>query len=557
MRQLAPAERRERSARGYTMKKPKPGKGTPKRRYVAPKRKPPKRAPERPPAPGSGPSSMPPVSPVGLERTIADLTRALRSRSFDSMEELNEFLRHASAADLFLPEPSTPLEHAQQLVYDAWDARGPRRTELAREALAISPDCCDAYMVLADEASSPVEVKELLEQAVAAGERALGPEFFEEYVGHFWGMVESRPYMRARKNLALALWNLEERDRAVEHFEDMLRLNPFDNQGIRYDLARCLLEAGDDAKLGALLARFDDDESTNWLFTRALWTFRVHGDTAAATLAIADALESNAAVPPFLFGLWQLPPEPPKSYSPGDENEAALYVGYCGEYWHETPGAMEWFAAYLELVISTLQRESVKKPRPRKAPAKDATATAGKLCQLKVTLRGVKPPIWRRVLVHPDTSLSVLHDILQIAMGWTDSHLHMFRAGKLVYGEPDPEFSTWMLDERKAAVRKLLPRTGSKAVYEYDFGDGWEHEILFEKVVEAEPGASYPVCTAGRRACPPEDCGGAWGYINLLDAIRDPDHEDHEEMRDWLDESFDPEAFDADEVNEGLASLRT
>ena len=145
------------------MKKPKPGKGTPKRRYVAPKRKPPKRAPERPPAPGSGPSSMPPVSPVGLERTIADLTRALRSRSFDSMEELNEFLRHASAADLFLPEPSTPLEHAQQLVYDAWDARGPRRTELAREALAISPDCCDAYMVLADEASSPVEVKELLE----------------------------------------------------------------------------------------------------------------------------------------------------------------------------------------------------------------------------------------------------------------------------------------------------------------------------------------------------------------------------------------------------------
>jgi hypothetical protein len=176
--------------------------------------------------------------------------------------------------------------------------------------------------------------------------------------------------------------------------------------------------------------------------------------------------------------------------------------------------------------------------------------------QLKVTLKESKPPIWRRILVPGDISLSKLHQILQIAMGWEDSHLHQFIVGGTYYGEPDPGFRDEMKSERRVKLNQVAPHEKGRFTYEYDFGDSWEHQIVVEKIVPPEPGARYPVCTAGTRACPPEDCGGVWGYESLLEAIADPNNPEHDEMLEWVGEDFDPDAFDLEEINERLKRIR-
>ena len=177
--------------------------------------------------------------------------------------------------------------------------------------------------------------------------------------------------------------------------------------------------------------------------------------------------------------------------------------------------------------------------------------------QIKVTLRHIHPPIWRRIQVAGDTHLGQLHHILQDVMGWTDSHLHAFVIGGDTYGVPDPDFPDDMEMENERNVRlDKIAQEGGTLIYEYDFGDNWEHKLKIEKVFEPEPGTPYPACIKGQRACPPEDCGGPWGYANVLEALNDPGHEEHEEMREWVGEEFDPELFELDEVNEILQAGR-
>lgn len=176
--------------------------------------------------------------------------------------------------------------------------------------------------------------------------------------------------------------------------------------------------------------------------------------------------------------------------------------------------------------------------------------------QLKVTLRGSKPPIWRRLQVPATTTLADLHPILQVAMGWHNAHLHQFIVDGAYYSAvnlDDPFMETH--DAGKAILRQIAPREGSKFVYEYDFGDSWEHVILVEKIVPPEPDVHYPRCLTGKRAGPPEDCGGIWGYSDLLEILAQPDHPEREEWLDWLGEEFDPAAFDVDQVNQTLQRL--
>ena len=175
--------------------------------------------------------------------------------------------------------------------------------------------------------------------------------------------------------------------------------------------------------------------------------------------------------------------------------------------------------------------------------------------QLKVTLKHSKPPIWRRIQVQGDTRLDQLHRILQTVMGWWDAHLHQFIVGGNTYGVPDPDYGGWgleMLDERKTRLHQLVPGEKFKFIYEYDFGDSWEHELLVEKILSPEKGVTYPRCLKGKRACPPEDVGGVWGYDDFLEAIQDPNHPEHLDYLEWAGEDFDPEAFDLDTVNEAL-----
>jgi hypothetical protein len=192
-------------------------------------------------------------------------------------------------------------------------------------------------------------------------------------------------------------------------------------------------------------------------------------------------------------------------------------------------------------------------------PTKQKSPTGG-IYQIKVMLLGTSPPIWRRLLLPADLTLAGLHNVLQSAMGWEHSHLHEFQVGRQRYGEPvlnDGGFSVdSLMDERQVRLHQVLGRVGAKAIYIYDFGDGWEHGMVLEKRLPVDPSLAYPACTGGQRACPPEDCGGIPGFYELLEAIQDPKHERHEELLDWVGEEYDPEAFSMEAVNRALSGKR-
>ena len=181
--------------------------------------------------------------------------------------------------------------------------------------------------------------------------------------------------------------------------------------------------------------------------------------------------------------------------------------------------------------------------------------TAPKARQIKVTLSGIRPPIWRRLAVSDEATLAQLHDVLQVAMGWEDCHLHCFRIDGVRYG-PDDErgFDLDETDESTVTVAQAFA-TARRGVYEYDFGDSWEHELLVEKTEVPAVLSGVALCSTGKRACPPEDCGGVWGYANLLSGLADPTHEEHDELLEWAGEDFDPEAFEPEVVNAYLKQL--
>lgn len=183
---------------------------------------------------------------------------------------------------------------------------------------------------------------------------------------------------------------------------------------------------------------------------------------------------------------------------------------------------------------------------------------AQSIYQLKITLKDCRPTIWRRVQVRSSATLAHLHWVIQISMGWTNSHLHSFTIRGVEYGVPMSELGfdeMGLRDEQPVKLSKVIPGEKFKFSYLYDFGDSWDHEILVEKVLEADPDTDYPICVKGKRACPPEDCGGVWGYRGFLEAIQDPDHPEHEEMLEWVGGSFDPEDAELDEANHQLKQI--
>jgi tetratricopeptide (TPR) repeat protein len=266
--------------------------------------------------------------------SIADLPdrRAMEG----AMQQLVAGLR--GEADL-----NTPLGKAQALLYRAFEEpHGERRVQLAKDALALCPDCADAYVLLAEHSRRRKETLRLYQQGVAAGERALGAEAFERDVGHFWGILETRPYMRARLGLAHSLWTAGRRDEAVQHLQDMLRLNPGDNQGVRYTLAGFLLFLDRDDDLARLLPQYDDEVSAAWSYTKALLAFRQHGDTPQARQLLKQARKSNQHVPAYLLGEKLPPMKQPGYYSRGDESEALNYIGSFLAAWKSSPAAIAW-----------------------------------------------------------------------------------------------------------------------------------------------------------------------------------------------------------------------
>jgi Plasmid pRiA4b ORF-3-like protein len=192
--------------------------------------------------------------------------------------------------------------------------------------------------------------------------------------------------------------------------------------------------------------------------------------------------------------------------------------------------------------------------------------TAGKghapIYQLKVVLLGSKPPVWRRLQVPGDARLDWLHAVLQVAIGWTNSHLHQFKVGADCYSDTRHHFAEYegdpeILEERKFTLRQIAPREQDAFRYEYDFGDSWEHEITVEKILPADAAAAKTaLCLDGARACPPEDCGGLGGYDNLLKILKNRKHPEHKSMKEWLGRAFDAAAFDVAKTNLWLRKLK-
>ncbi len=176
--------------------------------------------------------------------------------------------------------------------------------------------------------------------------------------------------------------------------------------------------------------------------------------------------------------------------------------------------------------------------------------------EMKVSIKGAKPAIWRRFRVPGNITFYKLHRVLQEVMGWSNYHLYEFRIGELLLGEPDPEFSREIRSARRVKLGEILIRETAKFTYIYDFGDGWEHEVAVEGILSSNEELRHPVCVGGERACPPEDCGGTGGYSDLLRIICNPAHKKYEEMMEWLDSEFDPECFDVDEINRRLKAIK-
>ncbi len=307
----------------------------------------------------------PPPDPRAMERMTARIGRIMGEQQFESVDEaqafMNDYLSEGGGSLEDAPAPTTPLERAQELIYDAFDTNDPqRRVDLAEQALQISEDCADAYVLLAEEtAEDAQEARELYEAGVRAGERALGEEIFTEEAGNFWGILETRPYMRALEGLASSLWVLGERTETLSHYRRILELNPNDNQGVRYELAGCLLEEGLDEELGELLGQYEEEASAHWLYTRALWRFRTEGGSERATAELKEATSTNPYVPLYLLGRKNfLAQGLPELIGLGDESEAVSYFARALPEWLKTPGAVEWLRKNNdEQFLSQLEQE--------------------------------------------------------------------------------------------------------------------------------------------------------------------------------------------------------
>jgi tetratricopeptide (TPR) repeat protein len=305
-------------------------------------------APARKAASKAADSELPaPDDRAGLEKVMASLTQIFGGRDFMSDAELDALLDDKMANGEIPPSAALdPLDEAQSLIYEAWNSDGPRKLSLARMALELSEDCADAYLILAqEEAKSREAALELYRKAYEAGRRALNPAIFEEAEGKFWSVMETRPYMRARLALAESLWDLGRKEEALGHLRELMRLNPSDNQGVRYILLQCLLESGADEELADLLDRYGSDPSSAIAFTRALWQFRRAGRGKLADAALAEALRANPHVAAYLLKRKPLPARAPSSAGMGSAEEAEAYAAGALGVWHQTLGAVDWLAS--------------------------------------------------------------------------------------------------------------------------------------------------------------------------------------------------------------------
>jgi tetratricopeptide (TPR) repeat protein len=240
-------------------------------------------------------------------------------------------------------DPDDPRAQAQEIIWDAWEYQNPKdRIDAAKEALLVYPDCVDAYNILAENSLSIDQAMEHYKKGVEAGERDLGQDFFEEHAGHFWGVMETRPYMRAMQGFAQCCVHIGDKAAAAKFYTKMIELNPHDNQGIRCEVVPLLIELEKFEEATAILDQYKDDAFASAAYNRALLMFREFGESAESQEALAAALKVNGHVPKLLCGKTKMPKRLPDYHGFGDVNEAATYVHEAASAWKKTAGALEW-----------------------------------------------------------------------------------------------------------------------------------------------------------------------------------------------------------------------
>lgn len=235
-----------------------------------------------------------------------------------------------------------PLYQAQQLIYDAWETDDYEvRAELAKQALEISKDCADAYTILAEQSTSFTKRIQLLKKALAAGKRAIGKEAFKDFEGHFWGHLETRPFMRAKYQLAETLWEKGDDSEAIKHLLEMIKLNPSDNQGVRYALLSWLLANDLTDKAKEVLDMFDTDCDTQLMYNKVLYLIKID-NTKLALQTLKKANNENPYVIDYITGKRKLPELLPYGYTLGSEEEAICYFEAAQYAWLNDRSAVQW-----------------------------------------------------------------------------------------------------------------------------------------------------------------------------------------------------------------------
>lgn len=272
--------------------------------------------------------------------SVDDLNKMLVGKSMDDIADEYEEIADRKPSDI-----------AQDMIYDAMDMDSGRgRLSMAEAALKVYSNLSDAWIILAEEkAKSPEEGLEYLRKAVEVGEKHLGKKYFKENEGHFWMEIDSRPYMRAKAFLGQALWDLDHKDEAIAHFKDCLRLNPNDNQGIRYLLMPCLLAVNDLDGCELILKQFKDEGTAQFNYNKTLYYFKKYGsESKKAITQLNKSVDRNKFIPSYIIGKIKMPSQIPGSYSMGSEEEAIIYADEAFQVWIQTPGAIDWLTQNLQ-----------------------------------------------------------------------------------------------------------------------------------------------------------------------------------------------------------------
>lgn len=290
---------------------------------------------------------------MNTEKDLAKLLEEIKKQGFETTDEINNFLKNMQGQSLNdLPERTDKKGRSQDLVFEAYEQAIPKGKKLVKQALELDPNNADAYNYLASKERDLDKAIIIYKKAISAGEKSLGKKFIKEEKGFFWGIIETRPYMRAKAGLADCFYAKKEIDKAIEIYNEMLELNPNDNQGIRYLLSTLLLGKNDLTNFQSFIENSEEEDCAVWNYNNALYHFKKFGRTEKSDKELLKAYQSNKYVIDYILGNKKMPNQLPQFIGIGDENEAISYVNGAWKIWNKTDGALDWLYEFKQKRLS-------------------------------------------------------------------------------------------------------------------------------------------------------------------------------------------------------------